>query len=132
MCHLNTELLFGSRSSEAPGGKGASEDAESSSRANEAGREGKGSGELAGDRGSKSKDEHSGSGREDSVFGGWESGGSVEDSADVVGEFWEGNTVFGINDEVAHVEGVDVGVLKGDVVNTDETSGISSSEDEFS
>lgn len=124
MCHLKTELLFGSRSSDCSVGKAASEAVESSSKANEAGREGKGSGELAGDRGSKSKDEHSGSGREDSVFRGWGSGGSV----DVGSELWEGNTSFRMDDEVVHVEGGGVGVLREEVANTGVTSGMSGSE----
>lgn len=59
------------------------------------GREGKGSGELAGDSGSKLNDEHSGSGSNESDFIVGESEGSPEDSVTVgvCGEVGAGNTV---------------------------------------
>lgn len=111
VCHLNTdESLFGGESSGGSAVQAASDDVASSSKAIESGRGGKGSGELARDKGSKPKDEHSGSGRKDSDFKVGESEGSVEDSGGVCGELETGNTVSrggdkrGGADEVASVE----------------------------
>lgn len=74
----------------------------------EAGSGGKCSGELAGDKGSKPKEEHSGSKSKDSVFRASE--GNEEDcSTGVVGEFgadtvWRGGDKREGSDEVEHVE----------------------------
>lgn len=95
MCHLNTDVsvLWGNCSGTASGVR--SETVESSCNANEVGREGKSSGELAGDKGSKPKEEHSGSGSKESDFilGGSE--GSVDElvTVSVCGKFEEDNTV---------------------------------------
>lgn len=59
VCHLKTdELLLCWGSSKDSAVLAGADVAESSSKANEAGRGGNGSGELAGDKGSKSKEEH--------------------------------------------------------------------------
>lgn len=80
---------------------------ESSCKVNKAGIGGKGSGELAGNKGSKPKEEHSGSGsKESDSF--IESGGSVEDSAmvEACGEIGAGNTVSRSGDEMGDREEV--------------------------
>lgn len=95
VCHLKTDkVLLGTWSSGGSTGHAASEAPESSSKAKEAGRGGRGSGELAGDSGSKSKEEHSGSGSNESDLRAHGSEGSVEDSVGICGEFRAGNTVF--------------------------------------
>lgn len=72
-----------------------SETVELSCNVNEVGREGNSSGELAGDKGSKPKEEHSGSGSKESDFVMGGSEGSVDESVSVCGKFEEGNTVSG-------------------------------------
>lgn len=82
---------------------------ESSCKVTVTGREGKGSGELAGDKGSKLKEEHSGSGSKESDFIVRESEGNVEDSvmAGVCGEFGAGNTLSRGGDKMGDAEEVD-------------------------
>lgn len=111
MCHLNTEAAESSLCCNSLGDTafgGGSEVVESRSRANKMGREGKGSGELAGDKGSKPNEEHSGSGSKESDFIVGESEGSVEDSVmvGVCGEFGAGNTVSRVGDKMKDVEEV--------------------------
>lgn len=74
-----------------------SETVELSCNVNEVGREGNSSGELAGDKGSKPKEEHSGSGSKESDFVMGGSEGSVDESVTVgvCGKLEEGNTVSG-------------------------------------
>lgn len=115
MCHLNTDAEESSLCCSSSGHTSfgvVSEVVASSSKENEMGREGNGSGELAGDKGSKPNEEHSGSGSKESDFIVDESEGSVDDSVmvGVCGEFGAGNTVSrggdntGDTEEVARVE----------------------------
>lgn len=98
MCHLKTDVsvLWGNCSGGVASGV-VSETVESSCNVNEVGREGKSSGELAGDKGSKPKEEHSGSGSKDSDFVVGGSEGSADESVmvGVCGKSEEGNTVSG-------------------------------------
>lgn len=115
VCHLKTDaaesLMCGNSSGGTSFGVGSGV-VESSCKVNEVGREDKGSGELAGDKGSKPKEEHSGSGSKESDFIVGESEGSVDNSVmvGVCGEFEAGNTVsrggdkMGDREEVARVE----------------------------
>lgn len=113
VCHLNTDSAESSFSSNSSGGTTAgvgSEGAEFSSKSITAGKEGKGSGELAGDKDSNPKGEHLGSGSKES--GDFESESSVEGSVmvGVWGVFGSGNTVSTggdktkVAEEVARVE----------------------------
>lgn len=112
MCHLKTDVsvLWGNCSGAAVSGV-LSDTAELSCNVNEVGREGKGSGELAGDKGSKPKEEHSGSGSKESdlVVGGSE--GSVDESVmvGVCGKLEEGNAVSGGADKTGQkAAGIDM------------------------
>lgn len=97
VCHLNTHGVTSlpSGSSSGTAFRVGSEVVELSSKANAVGREGKGSGELAGDKVSKPKEEHSGSGSKESDFMVGSSEGSEEDSVmvEVCGEFGAGIAV---------------------------------------
>lgn len=108
MCHLNTHVVESSPCGSSSGSSAFGDAvAESSCNVIEVGRDGKGSGELAGDKGSKPKEEHSGSGSKESDVTAGESEGSAEDSvmAGVCGELEAGNTVsVGGGEEVARVE----------------------------
>ncbi len=115
VCHLNTDTAEVSLSGNSSGGSVFGVDSEGvrlSCKVREAGREGKGPGELAGDKGSKPKEEHSGSGTKESDFIAVKSEGSVEDSVMVCvfGEFRAGNTMsrggdkIGDKEEVARVD----------------------------
>lgn len=110
VCHLNIHAAESSLCANSSGGTAfgvPSEVVQLSCKVIEVGREGKGSGELAGDKGSKPKEEHSGSASKESDFIVGESEGSVEDSVRVgiCGEFAAGNTVStGGGEEVARVE----------------------------
>lgn len=124
VCHLNTDAAVSSLCSNSSGGTAfgvGSEVLESSSKVNEVGREGKGPGELAGDKGSKPNEEHSGSGSKDSDIIVGESEGSVEDSVMVCvcSEFGAGNTasrpgdkMLGADEVVRVEEMVDIDVPK--------------------
>lgn len=121
VCHLNTDAAESSLCGNCSGGTAfgvGSEVVESSSKVNETGKEGKDSGELAGDKDSKPKEEHSGSGSKESDVIGRESEGSVEDSAmvGVCGEFGAGNTVSWGGDKMVDAEEV---VRVEEVVNID-------------
>lgn len=115
VCHLKTdavEFLLFSNSFGGAALEVGPETAGSSCKVNELGRDGKGSGELAGEKGSKLKEGHSGSGSRESDFKVGESEGSVDDSvADSVCEDFEvGNTEtmdedkIGDKDEVVELE----------------------------
>lgn len=111
VCHLNTDAEESSLCCNSSGHTAfgvVSEVLASSSKANEMGREGNGSGELAGDKGSKPNEEHSGSGSEESDFIVDESEGSVDDSVmvGVCGEFGASNTVSSGGDNVGDTEEV--------------------------
>lgn len=139
MCHLNTDgSSLCTRFSGGSSLQAAPETVEFSSKTNEAGRGGKGSGELAGDKGSNAKEEHSGSGNKDSGFRVGDSEGSVEDTIGVCG-IGSVNTVSrggdkdGGAEEVASVVAlVDVDTLRiqtgrSELVNTDGPTGASDS-----
>lgn len=110
VCHLNTESLLCASSSGGPALGVCSGAADWSCKVKEVGREGKGSGELAGDKGSKPKEEHSGSDSKVSAFRVGECKGSVDDSVmvGVCTESEAGSTVSKggdrVGEEVAMVE----------------------------
>lgn len=106
VCHLNTDASLCCNSSGDTACGGGSEVLQSNSRANERGREGNGSGELAGDNSSKANEEHSGSGSKESDLLVGESEGSVEESLMVCGKCGAGNTVSWVGDQIGGSEEV--------------------------
>lgn len=130
MCHLKTESLPCAESSGGPAPGVSSEAADWSWNVKEVGREGKGSGELAGDKGSKPKEEHSGSDSKVSDFRVGESKGSVDESE-------AGSTVSKGGDTVGHEVAIDEEMIdvdapeeqhwRSELGNTGEPSGTTSS-----
>lgn len=109
VCHLKTDMAESSLSGNSSGGTTAgvgSKGVEWSSKAIDAGREGNGSGEAAGDKCSKPKGEHSGS--ESKTSDDLESEGSVEDSVmvGVWGALRAGNTLSKGDGEMEDAEEV--------------------------
>lgn len=123
VCHLNTDpasivSLFCGSSTFGTALDVDSDGAEFSSKAIEAGRGGKDSGELAGDKGSNPKGEHSGSGSKVSeVIKGDPGGGKVDSVRSVCGISGVVNTV--LSSRVDDTGDVDEVAGAGEMVDTD-------------